>query len=79
MARVALLSRLAAGAAFIAVPLTLLTGVSASGCAMLHARTIGPPLETPLSLAKQGNIMGQSQDNVIYVPLTLFKSHIAPT
>src|SRR5205823_7769919 len=47
MARVALLSRLAAGAAFIAAPLTILTGVSTSGCAMLHARTIGPPLETP--------------------------------
>jgi hypothetical protein len=44
MARVALLSHFAAGAAVVAVPLTLL---SAAGCAKLHARTVGPPLETP--------------------------------
>jgi outer membrane biosynthesis protein TonB len=44
MARVALLSHFAAGVAVVAVPLTLL---SAAGCARLHARTVGPPLETP--------------------------------
>ena len=43
MTRVALLSHFAAGAA-LAVPLTLLSAV---GCAQLHARTVGPPLETP--------------------------------
>ena len=43
MARVAL-SHFAARAAVVAVPLTLL---SAAGCARLHARTVGPPLETP--------------------------------
>ena len=44
MARVALLSQFAARAAVIAVPLMLL---STAGCARLHARTIGPPLDTP--------------------------------
>lgn len=44
MARVGLLSHLAAGAAVVAVPLAL---VSTGGCAHLHARTVGPALETP--------------------------------
>ena len=43
MARV-ILSHFAARAAIVAVPLTLL---SAGGCARLHARTVGPPLDTP--------------------------------
>jgi hypothetical protein len=43
MARVTL-SHFAVRAAIVAAPLTL---VSAAGCAGLHARTVGPPLETP--------------------------------
>ena len=39
----------------------------------------GYPVKVIGTLAKQGNVMGQSQDNVIYVPLTLFKKHIAPS
>jgi len=39
----------------------------------------GYPIKVIGTLAKQGNVMGQSQDNVIYIPLTLFKKHIAPS
>ena len=39
----------------------------------------GFPVKVIGTLAKQGNVLGQSQDNVIYMPLTLFKKHIAPT
>jgi putative ABC transport system permease protein len=39
----------------------------------------GYPVKVIGSIAKQGNVMGQSQDNVVYVPLTLFKKHIAPS
>jgi putative ABC transport system permease protein len=39
----------------------------------------GYPVKVIGTLAKQGNVMGQSQDNVVYMPLTLFKKHIAPT
>ena len=38
----------------------------------------GYPVKVIGTLAKQGNVMGQSQDNVIYIPLTLFKKHVAP-
>lgn len=39
----------------------------------------GYPVKVIGTLAKQGNVMGQSQDNVVYMPLTLFKKHIAPS
>ena len=39
----------------------------------------GYPVKVIGTLVKQGNVMGQSRDNVIYMPLTLFKNHIAPT
>ena len=39
----------------------------------------GYPVKVIGTLAKQGNVLGQSQDNVVYMPLTLFKKHIAPT
>lgn len=39
----------------------------------------GYPVKIIGTLTKQGNVMGQSQDNVIYLPLTLFKKHIAPS
>ena len=39
----------------------------------------GYPVKVIGTLAKQGNVMGQSQDNVAYLPLTLFKKRIAPT
>ena len=39
----------------------------------------GYPVKVIGTLAKQGNVLGQSQDNVVYVPLTLFKKHIAPS
>ncbi len=39
----------------------------------------GFPVKVVGTLAKQGNVLGQSRDNVIYMPLTLFKNHIAPT
>jgi len=39
----------------------------------------GYPVKVIGTLAKQGNVLGQSQDNVVYLPLTLFKKHIAPT
>ncbi len=39
----------------------------------------GYPVKVIGTLAKQGSVLGQSQDNVIYIPLTLFHKHIAPT
>jgi len=39
----------------------------------------GYPVKVIGTLAKQGNVLGQSQDNVVYVPLTVFKKHVAPT
>ena len=39
----------------------------------------GYPIKVIGTLAKQGNVLGQSQDNVVYIPLTVFKNHIAPT
>ncbi len=39
----------------------------------------GYPVKVIGTLAKQGNVMGQSQDNVVHMPLTLFKKHIAPS
>ena len=39
----------------------------------------GYPVKVIGTLAKQGNVLGQSQDNVVYMPLTLFKKHVAPT
>ena len=38
----------------------------------------GYPVRVIGTLAKQGAVMGRSQDNVIYIPLTLFHKHIAP-
>jgi len=39
----------------------------------------GYPIKVIGTLAKQGNVLGQSQDNVVYIPLTVFKNHIAST
>jgi putative ABC transport system permease protein len=39
----------------------------------------GYPVKVIGTLVKQGNVMGQSQDNVVYMPLTLFKKHVAPS
>lgn len=39
----------------------------------------GFPVKVIGTLAKQGTVLGQSRDNVVYVPLTLFKKHIAPS
>ena len=39
----------------------------------------GYPVKVIGTLAKQGSVMGQSQDNVMYIPLTLFHKHVAPT
>ncbi|MEX0881205.1 MAG: ABC transporter permease [Thermoanaerobaculia bacterium] len=39
----------------------------------------GYPVKIIGTLAKQGSVMGQSQDNVLYIPLTLFHKHVAPT
>jgi putative ABC transport system permease protein len=39
----------------------------------------GFPVKVIGTLAKQGTVLGQSRDNVAYVPLTLFKKHIAPS
>ncbi len=39
----------------------------------------GYPVKVIGTLAKQGNVLGQSQDNVVYLPLTVFKKHVAPT
>ncbi|HEX7254265.1 MAG TPA: ABC transporter permease [Thermoanaerobaculia bacterium] len=42
-------------------------------------KVAGYPVKVIGTLAKQGNVLGQSQDNVVYVPLTVFKKHVAPT
>ena len=39
----------------------------------------GYPVKVIGTLAKEGTVLGQNRDNVIYVPLTLFKKHIAPS
>ena len=39
----------------------------------------GYPVKVIGTLAKQGNVLGQSQDNVVYLPLTVFRKHVAPT
>ena len=39
----------------------------------------GYPVRVIGTLTKQGSVLGQSQDNVVYIPLTLFHKHIAPT
>jgi putative ABC transport system permease protein len=39
----------------------------------------GYPVKVIGTLVKQGNVLGQSQDNVVYLPLTLFAKHIAPS
>ena len=39
----------------------------------------GYPVKVIGTLAKQGSVLGQNQDAVVYVPLTLFKRHIAST
>lgn len=38
----------------------------------------GFPVKVIGTLAKEGSVMGQSQDKKIFVPLTLFKKHISP-
>ena len=38
----------------------------------------GYPVKIIGTLTKQGSVLGQSQDNVVYIPLTLFHKHIAP-
>jgi putative ABC transport system permease protein len=37
----------------------------------------GYPVKVIGTLAKQGSVLGQSQDNVLYIPLTLFQKHIS--
>jgi putative ABC transport system permease protein len=39
----------------------------------------GYPVKVIGALAKQGNVLGESRDNVIYLPLTVFAKHIAPS
>jgi putative ABC transport system permease protein len=39
----------------------------------------GFPVKVIGTLAKQGSVMGQSRDTVVYIPLTLFHKRIAPT
>jgi putative ABC transport system permease protein len=39
----------------------------------------GYPVKVIGTLAKKGSVMGQSQDNVVYIPLSVFHKHIAPT
>ena len=39
----------------------------------------GYPVKVIGTLAKKGSVMGQSQDNVVYIPLTVFHKHIAPS
>ena len=38
----------------------------------------GYPVKVIGTLAKKGSVLGQSQDNVVYIPLTVFHKHIAP-
>jgi putative ABC transport system permease protein len=42
-------------------------------------RVDGYPVKVIGVLTKQGNVLGQNKDNVVYMPLTVFKKHIAPT
>jgi putative ABC transport system permease protein len=37
----------------------------------------GYPVTVIGTLSKQGDVLGQSQDNVLYMPLTLFSKHVA--
>jgi len=37
------------------------------------------PVRVIGTLAKKGSVMGQSQDNVVFMPLTVFHKHIAPS
>jgi putative ABC transport system permease protein len=37
----------------------------------------GYPVKIIGTLAKQGNVLGHNQDNVLYVPLTFFQNHVA--
>ena len=39
----------------------------------------GFPVKVIGTLAKQGSVMGQSRDTVVYIPLTLFHKRVAPT
>jgi len=39
----------------------------------------GYPVRVIGTLAKKGSVLGQSQDNVVYIPLTVFHKHIAPS
>jgi putative ABC transport system permease protein len=39
----------------------------------------GYPVKVIGTLAKKGSVMGQSQDSVVYMPLTVFHKHIAPS
>jgi putative ABC transport system permease protein len=39
----------------------------------------GYPVKVIGTLTKQGNVLGQSQDNVVYLPLTVFTKHVART
>jgi putative ABC transport system permease protein len=39
----------------------------------------GYPVKVIGTLAKKGSVMGQSQDNVVYIPLSVFHKHVAPT
>ena len=38
----------------------------------------GYPVRVIGTLAKKGSVLGQSQDNVVYIPLSVFNKHIAP-
>jgi putative ABC transport system permease protein len=38
----------------------------------------GYPVRVIGTLAKKGSVLGQSQDNVVYIPLSVFHKHIAP-
>ena len=37
----------------------------------------GYPVKVVGTLAKQGSVLGQSRDNVVYIPLTLFQKHVS--
>ena len=39
----------------------------------------GFPVKVVGTLGKQGSVLGQNQDSVVYLPLTVFKKHIAPS
>jgi putative ABC transport system permease protein len=38
----------------------------------------GYPVRVIGTLSKKGSVLGQSQDNVVYIPLSVFHKHIAP-